>query len=593
MAGIKLVGFQAEVPRTAERLLPDMAAQQAENINLTSGEIRPIRPPLMVYAPSGGNLKQSAYRAVFNGEEKWVAWDNDIDVAKAPFSADVSPRYYWTGEGCPRYATFTEFGSTAFAIGLPAPTNKPSVSVSGGSGSVINRIYCVTYYHPDTGEESAPSAVSDIVSGAIDGSWTVSNLNDLPADTRDAPWRKTGLYHRLYRTAGTSASMQLVAERPVSTGSWSDNLSDAAILGDELITSDWLPPPADLKGIMSLPNGSLCGFSGNLLCYSEPYQPHAWPSVYRYGTDFPIVAIDNFGTTVVIGTSAKPVVAVGSDPSVVTLDNSIDKSWPCLSKRSMTSVGDGVIYATTNGLAYIGSTGQDLFTKNLFTKEEWWPLDPSQMFCAYAEGMVFVGYTQPGNATRLMVINPGETASLIKYNLSPSGLYVDPTTGLLYVIGYSVDRWDAGYGMRMVFNWLSKEFELPTPLNFGAAKVEFASLMSREDVAQEEANYLADITFNQSVIDSGLMMGSFNDEHFNGLMINGAHLVQPRGVERESLSITFYSRSGEIFTKNVFSADAFSLPSGYKSDILTIRLVGNVRVKSVKIAETKQGLRDL
>ncbi len=591
MVAVKLNGFLGEIPRTSERLLPDAAAQEAENINLTSGEIRPVRPSALTFTPPGQGPFLSAYRAVYGASEKWRAWTIDVDVAKAPFDIDVEPRYYWTGDGCPRYATFTDFGTLEYALGLPAPTSKPAVSHAGGAGTVINRAYCYTFYQPSTGEESAPSPISDIASGKVDGTWTITSLSGTPSNTRVAPWNTSGLKQRLYRTSGTAANFQLVAERSVSTGSWVDTITDANILGDELISSDWIPPPEGLKGIGALPNGALYGFVGNLLCFSEPYQPHAWPRSYQFGTDFPIVSAFNYGTTVVAGTSAYPFVFSGSEPSVVTPER-VDNAWPCLAKRSMVSVGDGVVYSTTYGMAYVGLSGPSILTKDLYTREEWEPINPSSMVCAYSEGRLFVACTPAGEATRMMVISPGEAASLVRYNQSPSELYADPSNGLLYLVGLAVERWDAGEGMRMVFNWLSKEIELSEPVNFGAAKVDFASLMSDADRIQAQANYVTDLAFNQSTIDSKDQLGGYNDDDFNALPINGSHLITPR-QPGDWVALTVYSRDGEISSDTVFDTDAFRLPSGFKSDIVSIRLTGNVRVKNVKLAETMLGLKQV
>ncbi len=589
MGAIKITGFLGEIPRTAERLLPDTAAQEANNVNLTSGEIRPVRPAALAYTPPGVGPYLAAYRAVHGATSKWKAWPTDVDIAKGPFNTDVEPRYYWTGDGCPRYATFTDFGLTEYALGLPAPTAQPSASHSGGTGSVVNRAYCYTFYQPATGEESPPSPVSEVVAGRADGTWTVAGLAAAPTNTRAAPWNTNGLYQRLYRTSGTAASFQLVGERAVSTDNWTDALTDAQIMGDELISTDWQPPPDNLLGLIALPNGALCGFSGNLLCFSEPYQPHAWPLKYQYGTDFPIVAVANYGTTVVAGTSAYPFIFTGQDPSVVTPER-VDNAWPCLSKRSMASVGDGVVYSTTYGIAYVGLAGPRIFTNGLFTREEWQPLNPSSMVCAYSEGNLFVTYTQSGQMSRMLVISPGEVSSLARYNHSPTELYADPSNGLLYLVGYTVEQWDAGEGLRMAFNWLSKEFELAEPVNLGAAKVEFASLLSEADKATAQAHYVADMTFNQSIIDSKDQVGAFNDDSFNSIPIDGSHLIAPR-LPADWLALTVYSRDGEVTTVDVFDNQAFRLPSGFKSDILSIRLAGNVRVKSVKLAETMIGLK--
>lgn len=587
---LKITGFLGQTPRTAARLLPDMGSTTAENINLTLGEIRPVRGPLLAYTPADPNLSyNTAYRAVNGPSEKWRTWLGDIDVAKGPFATDVEARYYWTGDGCPRYAKFTDFGVTEYALGIPTPANKPTIAASGGVGSTISRTYLYTFYQPSTGEESSGSPLGDIASGKVDGTWTISGFSGTPANDRTIPYNTAGLKQRLYRTAGTAASLQLVAERDVSTGNWTDTLTDSQILGDEYVSSGWVPPPVGLTGIMSLPNGSLVGFVGTLVCYSEPYQPHAWPVAYQNGCDFPVVGVSAFGSTVVAATQAKPYVFDGVDPASVTPQR-IDTVWPCLSKRSVVSVGDGVIYATSYGLAYIGASGPDIWTKAFYTSEEWGPLNPATMVGATAEGRVFMLYTPTGSSPRMLVFNVGEAATLTELALACTELYADPTDGRLYLVDKTVTRWNDSPGEKMLFNWWSKEIELGEPCNYGAAKVDWVTTTTEADAANILAAYQAALNANQAALGIATNSGAFNRDAMNALTLNGSRIKAPP-VGEDVLTFTLYANGVEVYSQKVLSNEAFRLPSGYKSDFVSIRLAGNVRVKSVKMAETMQGLR--
>ena len=58
---------------------------------------------------------------------------------------------------------------------------------------------------------------------------------------------------------------------------------DDGLLAEELQeprqTATWIEPPADLVGLVALPNGMLAGFRDgtNILCLCEPFHVHAWP----------------------------------------------------------------------------------------------------------------------------------------------------------------------------------------------------------------------------------------------------------------------------------------------------------------------------
>lgn len=589
---LKITGFLGQTPRTAARLLPDMGSTAAENVSLTLGEIRPVRGPLLAYSPPDNTVAhKSAYRAVNGVTEKWRTWTDDIDVAKGPFSSDVESRYYWTGDQCPRYARFTDFGVTEYALGIPTPTVKPAISATGGVGSTINRTYCYTFYQPSTGEESSPSPAGDVASGRVDGTWTITGFSNTPANDRAIPYNTVGLTQRLYRTVGTSASFQLVAQRAVSTGNWVEALTDSQILGDELVSSGWVPPPVGLTGIMSLPNGSMVGFVGSLVCYSEPYQPHAWPVSYQFGCDFRVVGLSAFGSTVVAATQAKPYVFDGVDPASTTPQR-IDSVWPCLSKRSVVSVGDGVLFATSYGLAYIGASGPDIWTKAFYTSEEWAPLNPTTMVGAVAEGRVYVLYTPTGSSPRMLVFNIGEAATLTELSLACTELYADPTDGRLYLVDKTVLRWNDSPGEKLLFNWWSKEIELGEPANYGAAKVDWVTTTTAADAASILAAYQAALIANQASLSIAANSGAMNRDPMNALAVNGSRLQAPP-VGEDVLTFTLYASGVEVFSQKVLSNDAFRLPSGYKSDFISIRLGGNVRVKSVKMAETMQGLRNV
>jgi hypothetical protein len=404
-------------------LLNEGFAQTADNVNLLSGEIRPIRRPYMTDAALANDL--AVFRAEYLTAEKWRGWTMDVDIATVPLPPEVEYRYVWTGDAGPKWNRFSTFQTVAsdLSLGIPAPIAAPAVAPSGGVGATTTRLYVYTFWSQDA-EESSPSPASTLTTGKVDDTWAITGMSAFPLNTgsittasldtpsntftqvstsqahylrvgdkitiagvtgmtdlngtwtvagvvsslifyvaldtiqvylaggtwtRDAPWNTVGMTRRLYRSAGTNATFQLVAENITAT-TYNDTITDALIPGDELISDDWLPPPATLRSVVSMPSGALAGISGSTLYMSEPYQPHAWPTAYQFGLAYPAVALAAYGTVAVVGTLGQPYMADGVDPASVTLER-VDSVWPCLSKRSMCSVGDGVIYATSHGMA--------------------------------------------------------------------------------------------------------------------------------------------------------------------------------------------------------------------------------------------------
>lgn len=647
MPSLKLTGFGGIYPRMAERLLQDTAAQQAENVNLTSGEIRPIRQSKLIYEVDD---QMTAFRAVDPTSEKWRTWAVDVDCARGPLPADVEGRYYWTGDGEPRWATYTNFGTTDYALGIPNPTTAPTVGHSGGTGSATTRFYRYTFFSKD-GEESGPSPVSAEVTGKVDGTWAITGMQAFPTNSgtftgvyatgvttctagaahwlrtgdevvinsvtytvtvtsstvfkvtgdvsaytayaRKAAWNTTSMTRRLYRTTGSSGSYQLVADGLTAT-SYNDTLTDAQILGDDLISDGWEPPPAGLLGLGFLPSGAGYGFVNNLLCFSEPYQSHAWPTSYQLACDYPIVQTESYGTVVVAGTEAYPYMADGVEPATATLQR-VNMVWPCLSKRSMVSVGDGVMYATSAGLAYIASQGPQIFTQAFFTETEWKDYNPSTMACALSEGRVFVRWENDGGTPGLMLFKMQEPAPLTTSSVRCNGLYTDLTDGELYFVADDgVYKFDADDGYRLPYTWTSKEIELPVPMNLGAARVELQNVMTQADIAAMEAQYASDLVANATILSTYTGFGGFNATTVNnGTLNDGPDTIDTGYYDPEYVTFSLYSNGQLVTTKKLTQTTTFRLPAGYLTDNFYFKVQGTVRIKNVKLAETVEGLKQV
>jgi len=410
---------------------------------------------------------------------------------------------------------------------------------------------------------------------------------------RKANWNVSGMTRSLYRTTGTNAAFQLVAEN-LTTTSYTDTLSATQIPGDDLMTEGWVPPPANLKGIFVMPDGSVAGYAGNVLHRSEPYQPHAWLVDYQRQTDYEIIGAASFGTTIVIATAANPYVAEGVEPGSVTLQR-IDKVWPCLSKRSVLSIGDAVLYATKDGLAYIGQTGAALWTKDLYTVEEWFPLNPHTMIATMAQEKVFLAYTKTGSAPQMLVFSPNEPLVLTELSLAAVELYADLRNGQLYFVDATgIKQWNTGAGSFMTWTWQSKDYRLAKKVNFGAIKIDFASAFGFTDSSAASDAYQATLSSNQTLIGTGNITHDYGDYAFGDIpAVGDDNLTTPDENGVDKLYLTVYSNMEEQFTKLITDTEPFSLPAGYKSDNYSFKTTGTVRLLSIKVAETMAGLMEI
>jgi hypothetical protein len=655
MTAIKITPFNGLQPKIGKRLLPEFSGTVANNIKLQSGEMRPLRAPFLIAEPNKETPSLSIYLAR-NGisEQAWFSWPFDVDVVRAPLSVDVESRYYWTGEGTPKYATYTkavtgggdDYPSSAFELGIPTPQTKPTVSPSGGSGAATTRFYVYTYFS-ELGEESAPSPVSDISTGKVDDTWAISGMDEMPANsgtgtashssgvttftnatsarhwlrvgdsvvldgdtlvvteipTADSfkvagdysaettwarlnNWNTANMKRRLYRTAGTLAEFQLVDD-DVATP-YNDTLGDSEILGDELITQGWVPPPVNMIGLGVHPSGALIGFIDNILCLSVPYQPHAWRDEDRLATDYEIVGIAVYGTEIGIGTKGNPYVASGVEPESMSLQ-SVKGVYPCLSKRSVCSIGNGFIYSTAHGMAMVSNEGVSVMTDIFFTKDEWLEYNPETIITTLAYGRIYLSFTRDDDSQAMLII---DSELMVTTDIVASELYTDESTGELYITDEDgIKAWDSIEAFPLTGDWRSKDYVLPKPVNIGAAKIDFDPAIDEEDQAMLQEIIDAIIASNTAILSTGNAKGAINAKRYNQGIVNGSNIEQAPLLPPSNV-ITFILRSGEtvIVTRTVTDTKAFRLPAGYKSDVYSVEVIGQTLIREIRFAETMSGL---
>ena len=190
MAGFRISNFSGLVPRLAKQLLAPNQAQVATNCNLTSGDVRPRNGTRLVYAPVVNSDIKSMFRMEKDGNERWLTWDKDIDVARSPIAGNTERRFYYTGDGEPRTSDFDTaasgagpFPSNCFVLGVTPPVTAPTVAPSGGTGADVTRSYVYTFVTP-WGEESAPSPASALATGKESGStWALSGMDAAPPNS--------------------------------------------------------------------------------------------------------------------------------------------------------------------------------------------------------------------------------------------------------------------------------------------------------------------------------------------------------------------------------------------------------------------------
>ena len=349
--------------------------------------------------------------------------------------------------------------------GLPAAPSDTPVTNATIPAKVVpeSRTYIYTFVSA-YGEEGPPSDASDVID--LDSEKTTSiTLGGAPSGNYNITLK------RIYRssTVGNIAKFQFVAEIPVSQLTFSDTVAQAD-LAETLPSETWLAPPLGLKGLRLMANGAAVGFVGRTVYLSEPNLPHAWPNQYTVDED--IVGIAVFGQSVAVLTKSYPYLMSGVDPAAMTLTK-LKLPQACVAKRSIVETGDGVIYASPEGLVQIGST-IGMLTLGLYSREQWQAFNPSSIECYIYNGRVLVTYATGSQRAMLVIDVSGQGATLTTTDINTatpitSGYY-DAKTDLLYLAqGGNIIRFDQGGNLSMT--WRSKIFRLLSAENFAVAQV--------------------------------------------------------------------------------------------------------------------------
>lgn len=624
MPGIKLEMFQGLIPRVSPRLLPSMAATEAKNTKLLNGEVRGFRALREIADFSAGSVTpvRKVFRVVDNAgvnPDAWLTFDSrDVDVVRSPIINDQYDRYYWAGDGRPRMNPYSRVyaGSTPYYLGVPTPVN--ALSITPPAGTDETRAYVYTFVSA-YGEEGPPSPPT-VTSGNA-GTWALSNFDTTVPDAAS----RNITHIKIYRTVsgGTSTSFFFVAQVALGTTSYNDVIATSTVAANNLLEStEWVEPPTDLEGFVAMPNGYLVGWVGRRLVFSEPYRPHAWPAAYELSTEFPIVGLVVWGSTLVIGTKSQPYFGQGVSPLAFTMQK-LDSVEPCLSRRGMVATTAGAFYPSVSGLVLANSSGAKVVTQDILTKEEWETFNPSAIYAAQL-GLQYIAYN---SSTTGFVYNPTEPqAKFIELEgfADVEGIDTDRYSGNVLVLANNhAWEWDPTGSERLSWRWQSKLIQTPTPLNFGAFRLNFKT--GSEDVTADITTYYG--AYNTALftaVPSGTTtppleqkrgLNTLNGHCLGGIPAQARGLVadwvepetrQPLGgsllypetlMSFQTLAVRVQVKvgvSGEIkYDRVIYDEEIYRLPTGFKSDLWQFNFTGNTDLYSFQVATTPRALKEV
>jgi hypothetical protein len=418
---------------------------------------------------------------------------------------------------------------------------------------------------------------------------------------RESNINVTTMVKRIYRTL--SGVFTFVAEIAVATTTYSDTIADAA-LGEKIPSTDWDMPPTDMIGILILPNGITMGFRSNELIFSEPNFPHAYPTKYRLATDWDVVAVGAYGNNVAVGTKGQPYLVIGTHPNNMSMTR-IELKHACVSKRSMLNIRNGILYASPEGLVYIGIGGSRLLTAEILTKDEWKLYNPGSVIAQRYDDRYYGCYSGAGennDESGHFVLDPDEADNLfVLGGLQATGGYSDIETDDMYLVeDGQIIQWEAG-GEESQANWKSKVFITPNPLAFnaGQAHLTFHGISQATFNAAVaagmlgvDASRLLSGGANEQLPSSGAFAGSTPGTY---TVAGGPYLDVVNGLSSPAgVTMNLYAKGALVHTQQILDEEPFRIPGDDTYETWEIEMSANkAEVHDVIVAETMSELAEV
>lgn len=609
MSFLKLDNFSGISPRTGPTELQANQAQTARNVKLQSGEIRPWRKATLAYAPGLSDV-HTIYKLENSSTaaSAWLEWTADVDVVPGPIADTTDFRLYYTDGVAPQKTNWNlattngtgtkPFPNASYKMGVPAPTGAPTLAASTGTAETRAYVYTYVSTFGSVLEESAPSPAASISLATTTTTVTVSAFSTAP--TTAAGYNITAL--RIYRsvTSGTSAQYLYVGQVAINpatgaaAGSFTDNIV-AANLGSALVSGLYTPPPANLQGLVAMPNGILAGFTGNQVWFSEPYLPHAWPVSYMMTVGAPIVGLGVFGQTLVVCTTQTPYLITGSQPGAMSQEK-VPLPEPCVSKKSIASDQYGVLYASPNGLVSIAPGVQDVISRPLFTRDEWQTYIPTAMVGVIYQNM-YLGFYQVGTTKAALVLMRGDTPPLVTLEVAAQAIFVERSTANVYFVSpvdNKIYQLDSDQVNNEFFEWKSKKFVLPEPTNFAALKVQAAWTYISDGAAYNQS--VAEVTAaNQAIWSSGTPLKDAVGAYTFGEIVLGGSIMEPIPTQADvrNIQVIVNADDAQKFATGVTSQEPVRMPAADKNYVYEVKITGNAPVRSFAMSSSIGELRQV
>ena len=607
---LALTSFIGEAPKISPRLLPDQAAQVAQEVKVSSGSLVPLYEDNKILNFDDNIV--SVYKWYLNSTDHvWLVSDTKFKVEKSPIFNDENSRiiinYFDSKEtrvtdsvlanpsknaDGVTYKPLKLTKSNTYSLEVPSITSATMAVSGSGTENKESRSYAIALVREwsdgklDVGALYAPIKTStgaltvDVCTGQ---KVVISDIKVPSTAYSDAGVRKAYVYRTEVTSDGTT-SYNFVASFDITSSTTTYSFTDSVApenVAESAVSLEWdVPPP--MRDIISLGNGVLVGYNDYDVYFSYPYQAHAWPSTYRVTVDYEIVGVGAFGNTVVVCTKGSPYLILVQDPASATV-RTVNGNYPCLSASSILSTANGVFFASSGGLVLINSTSPKYYTEDLLTKDEWPRFNPEYLSASsYQDNYVGVSNTEDVYSG-FMIHTTDPSSGIIELSRNARFVYSDPQDNSLYFIqndGMSTQlvKYDAPSGTSderfRSFRWKSKKFISSEGLNTLSCvrvKAEYGISLIRDTVEYVDV----DAPINADTLNTGYINHAVN--------INTVYSELKDG---NAVLFTYYVDGVAKFTKLIYSSDPVRLPSGFRGHEIEIEVIASIPVYSVELASS-------
>jgi hypothetical protein len=379
--------------------------------------------------------------------------------------------------------------------------------------------------------------------------------------------------------------------------------------GEAVLTADlssvtnptylWRDAPSGISNLRSHPNGFFVASKGNVLHFSEPFYPHAWPEDYEISIDSEIVGLGIASSTIVVATDANIYTFSGPHPDSMYKQKLAFQ--PCLSQRGVVETDLGVMFPSKEGFQLVSSdSAPSNVTQDSFDPEDWADYELETLHGVWYN-KAYYGFFKSNSAQGNLILDfiNGSVTTGNDYHWAA---HVSKSDGIFRTIKDSniansslyIAQWDADATRYRNYTFKSPRYIFSRQINFKVAQV----LMDSDFYTDLLATIGGDLeSLNQSAWDEtdwGYQLGGpINDWMPNAQDVNGDDLydLATLGIQ-DHVDFKLYVDGSLVFTKEVTTGKSFKLPRGFKSRDWEFEIVGMIPVKRVIMATSTEELRD-